>query len=176
MKKKYNVFIIVALLVVIALLLVGKNNKHHRKVRLFEKSDYSAEYRYNKSENDIKAFIYKWFAGFDHQAYRTFFVRHLTKDININFPDMQVNSKKDFRKWYKKVTKNIKQNSHSLSNLTVKGNDKTGWIADVDILWEAKDYKGNDIKAKIHQKFYIVVKKYRKIKKIYIKQIKVSTK
>jgi hypothetical protein len=45
------------------------------------------------SPNDIKAFVYQWFAYFDHQADLERITRHLGDLVDMAFPDFPIRSK-----------------------------------------------------------------------------------
>jgi ankyrin repeat protein len=68
--------------------------------------DYNAKISY--SENDVKAFVYTWFAGFDHQADIGVFKRHLNPEkVDMHFPDFPIKGITDFERWYNNVIDNI---------------------------------------------------------------------
>lgn len=125
-----------------------------------KKYDHNAKTIY--SENDVKAFVYKWFSGFDHQADIGVFKRHLNPEkIDMYFPDFLIKSMADFERWYSNVIDNIQWNSHRISNLKVSGDEITGFSVSLDINWKAKTYKDETYDMNIHQEWMVKVDKTR---------------
>lgn len=123
--------------------------------------DHDAKIMYN--ENDVKAFVHSWFAGFDHQSDRWFFERHLdTENVDMYFPEFgPIKSISDFEKWYQGVIDNIQWNFHEISNLRVSGNEEKGFSVSLDISWKAKKYEGATLCTEVHQVWKVKVNKDR---------------
>lgn len=114
------------------------------------------------SENDVIAFVYSWFAGFDHQADISMFKKHLNPEkIDMYFPDFPIKSIEDFERWYNNVIDNIQWNSHRISNLKVSGDEINGFSVSLDINWKAKAYNGENYDMNIHQDWKVKVDKSR---------------
>jgi hypothetical protein len=112
------------------------------------------------SENDVKAFVYNWFAGFDHQAPIATFKKHLDpKNVDMLFPDFPIKNISDFERWYNGVIANIEWNSHAISNLYVTGSETEGFLVSLNINWKAKTYKGENYDVNIHQEWTVTVDK-----------------
>jgi ankyrin repeat protein len=74
--------------------------------------NYDHHARTTYSENDVKAFVYNWFAGFDHQADIGVFKRHLKPEkVDMYFPDFPIKSISDFERWYNNVIDTIQWNA-----------------------------------------------------------------
>lgn len=115
------------------------------------------------SENDVIAFVYSWFAGFDHQADINMFKKHLNPEkVDMYFPDFPIKSMEDFERWYNNVVDNIEWNAHRISNLKVSGDEVNGFSVGLDINWKAKTYKGETYDMNIHQDWMVKVDKSRK--------------
>lgn len=122
--------------------------------------DYNAKTSY--SENDVKAFVYTWFAGFDHQADIGVFKKHLNPEkVDMHFPDFPIKSISDFERWYNNVIDAIQWNTHRISNLLVSGDKINGFSVSLDINWRAKTYKGETYDMNIHQDWMVKVDKSR---------------
>ncbi|MEW6664234.1 MAG: ankyrin repeat domain-containing protein [Thermodesulfobacteriota bacterium] len=51
-------------------------------------------------KNDVKAIVYQWFAGFDHQTDIALFKNHLDPDkVDTHFPDLPIRSLSGFEMW-----------------------------------------------------------------------------
>lgn len=123
--------------------------------------DYSAKTSY--SENDVKAFVYTWFAGFDHQADIGVFKQHLNPEkVDMHFPNFPIKSISDFERWYNNVIDAIQWNAHTISNLKVSGDDINGFSVSLDINCKAKTYTGETYDMNIHQDWMVKVDKSRK--------------
>lgn len=117
---------------------------------------YDQQARNELSQNDIKAFVYAWFAKFDHQAPLEQIVSHLGDELDMAFPGFPILSKADFQRWYQGVIDNIQWNSHEISNLEVSGNQNDGWKVSLDVRWQARTYDGQQYDQLIHQDWQLV--------------------
>ena len=165
--KRYF-FIIFILSISLYMIVSFKNSS----VTHYEKSNYDSKARYNISQNDIAAFVYRWFASFDHQLDRRYLLPFLSNNINISYPDFTINSLDDFNKWYDNVIANINFNSHTISNLKIENTQPNNWIVDFDILWNAKTYANEKISQNIHQSWLLNVVKKKQKNIIIVQSIK----
>lgn len=114
------------------------------------------------SENDVIAFVYSWFARFDHQVDINLFKKHLDPErVDMMFPDFPITKMEDFERWYTGVVENIQWNSHKLSNITVNGDENSGFAVSLDINWKARTYKGEKYDVNVHQDWEVKVDKNR---------------
>ncbi len=141
-----------------------KDNKQEIAAYLESQSRkvYSPDARNYYSENDVKAFVYRWFAGFDHQVEPDYFLVHLDPDhVDMHFPDFPIKSIRDFLDWYQGVIDNIGWNSHKLTDLAVSGSEKDGFSASLNIRWQARTYDGQKYDINVHQDWQVSVDKER---------------
>ncbi len=93
------------------------------------------------SKNDVSAFVYEWFAMFDHQVDIDELKKHLPKQkVTMNFPNFPIKEMADFERWYQGVIDNIQFNSHDISNLKVSGDEKNGFKVFLHVNWKANTY------------------------------------
>lgn len=118
--------------------------------------NYNKEARYEYSQSDVISFIYKWFAGFDHQRETGFFLKYINEPVDMSYPDFPIKSKDDFCRWYKGVKDNIAWNTHAIRNIEVYGNQTSGWHLSYDVQWKAKDYKGKAFEMTVHQEMDLI--------------------
>lgn len=118
--------------------------------------NYNYQARFEYSQSDVISFIYKWFAGFDHQVETGYFLKHLQTPVDIEYPDFPVRSKDDFCRWYKGVTDNIAWNAHAVRNIEVSGNQSNGWHVSYDVNWTAKDYNKKEYALTVHQEVDLI--------------------
>jgi hypothetical protein len=128
----------------------------------FNRKKYDHKAKTSYSENDVKAFVYNWFAGFDHQVDIGVFKRHLNSEkVDMHFPDFPIKSISDFERWYSNVIDTIQWNVHKISNLKVSGDEMGGYSVSLDINWKARTYKGETYDMNIHQDWMVKVDKSR---------------
>jgi len=119
---------------------------------------YDAAARAQYSHNDVAAFVYSWFAGFDHQTDINHFTRHLNAEqVSMHFPDFPINSIADFTRWYDDVRNNIQWNSHGISNLKISGTEKEGFKVALDVRWKARTYDGDLYDVPVHQDWTVQI-------------------
>ncbi|PWJ42023.1 hypothetical protein [Sediminitomix flava] len=122
------------------------------------------------THNDVKSFVYKWFANIEKKEDRKFFHKHLPKEkIDMLFPDFPIRTTEEFDRWYEMELDKLSWNSHDISELKVNGNETLGWKISIDLTWETKteNNKANylnqthtwDVVADNKQNF--VIKKFR---------------
>ncbi|HHF0518543.1 TPA: hypothetical protein ACPHW8_000223 [Vibrio alginolyticus] len=117
---------------------------------------YDAKARYEMSENDVKSFIYQWFAAFDHQLESGYYLNRLTDSVQMQYPDSIISSKEDFLRWYKGVTDNIIWNAHSISGMKVSGNQQNGWNVSYDVNWKATTKDNQNYDLMVHQELRVI--------------------
>lgn len=117
---------------------------------------YQEEARYTFSENDVKSFVYQWFAAFDHQREAGYFLNRIATPIKLQYPDFPITSQSDFLRWYKGVTDNIVWNSHSINSMAVSGDQKSGWNVSYNVNWKAKTKDGQHYDLVVRQALHII--------------------
>ncbi|MFZ0613589.1 MAG: hypothetical protein WAM73_15225 [Desulfobacterales bacterium] len=114
------------------------------------------------SENDVKAFVYQRFAGFDHQVDIAFFKKHLNPGkIDMRFPDFPIQNLSDFERWYNNVIATIKWNAHKILKLNVAGDEISGFSVSLVVNWKAKTYDGKNYDMNVHQGWQVTTDKNR---------------
>jgi hypothetical protein len=108
------------------------------------------------TENDVKAFVYSWFAGFDKQADEGFFLSHLDDaDMVIEFPERTLKSHKDFIDWYAGIKKDIAYNRHHIKDVLVSFVSPGKYEALIELEWTARKRDGSSVDMPIAQKWEI---------------------
>ncbi|SHH21079.1 hypothetical protein [Ferrimonas marina] len=118
--------------------------------------NYDAKARAEFSHNDVAAFVYQWFAGFDHQREARFFLERIAEPVALHYPDAPLRSVDDFLGWYQGVIDNIAWNAHELSELSIQGNQQQGWQVSYLVRWQARDYSGQNLEMDVAQQLVIV--------------------
>ena len=119
-------------------------------------TSYDAQARYVMSENDVKSFVYQWFAAFDHQRESGYFVNRIATPVKMQYPGTPISSIEDFLAWYKGVTDNIVWNSHNIVSMDVKGDQKSGWTVSYDVRWKATSKNNEQYDMIVHQELEII--------------------
>ena len=117
---------------------------------------YQAEARYTLSENDVKSFVYQWFAAFDHQREPGYFLNRIAQPVDLNYPGTPIDSQAGFLKWYKGVTDNIVWNGHTIDGIKVSGNQAKGWDVAYVVNWKATAKDGTRYDMMVEQQLHII--------------------
>ncbi|MEZ9060513.1 hypothetical protein [Vibrio pelagius] len=117
---------------------------------------YDQAARYEMSENDVKSFVYQWFAAFDHQRESGYFLNRIADSVQMQYPDFPIASEEDFLRWYQGVTDNIVWNAHSIQGMKVTGDQKSGWLVSYDVNWKATSKDGQNYDAMVHQELRVI--------------------
>ena len=118
--------------------------------------NYQPQARYTLSNNDVKSFIYRWFAAFDHQREAGYFLNRIASPIEMHYPGAPIRSEQDFLNWYKGVTDTIIWNSHQIDQIEVSGSQKLGWEASYRVRWQAREKSGATHDVMVAQRLYII--------------------
>ncbi|WP_374947626.1 ester cyclase [Agreia sp.] len=81
------------------------------------------------NHNDVRSFVHAWFAAFDHAAEAEFFTTHLD-DGDMTFTldgDALAHDHASFRDWYADALRHIPWDFHSIIEIDIAGNHRTGW-------------------------------------------------
>ncbi len=117
---------------------------------------YDAQARYEMSENDVKSFVYQWFAAFDHQRESGYFVNRRATPVNLQYPGTPISSLEDFLAWYQGVTDNITWNSHNIESMDVQGDQQSGWTVSYEVRWKAVSKNNEKYDMMVHQDLEII--------------------
>ena len=89
--------------------------------------------------NDIRAFVYEWFANFEHIVDADYFLSHLDEsEMEISFPEQKITNHTQFKTWYADVQNHIPWDFHDLSNLEIVGNQEQGFIVKFIVNWHGE--------------------------------------
>ncbi|MFM2577471.1 hypothetical protein [Vibrio fortis] len=117
---------------------------------------YDAKARYEMSDNDVKSFVYQWFAEFDHQRESGYFVNRIAQPVNMQYPGTPINSVEAFLAWYQGVTDNIIWNSHDIVSMDVQGDLASGWTVSYDVRWQATSKTKEKFDMMVHQELEVI--------------------
>ena len=143
-------FLIFLLLLPMALQAEGQDNPKETRQPTVKTTSYSP------NENDVKSFVYRWFAWLDHQVADFLLLYHISNDdLLMKFPEATLRSHADFQKWYAGVKADIQSNTHELTNIkvTLLGNNR--YRVELDLRWLARTYKGKLIDARFKQQWLL---------------------
>lgn len=155
-KQKMNKNLVIGLLT--GLLAIGgvQASTHNSDDINTLSTTYRHKARYDLSENDVKSFVYQWFAAFDHQREAGYYLNRIAEPVNLHYPDSIIKSKADFLRWYKGVTDNIIWNGHTIKGMSVSGDQQSGWDVSYDVNWKATAKDGNKYDVLVHQDLHII--------------------
>lgn len=117
-----------------------------------------AEGRPGVTDNDVKSFVYEWFALFDHQADESRFLPRLgTVNLTMTLPETTLHSQADFGRWYRGILERIKTNSHDVRDLRVTKRADGGYDVELTVRWQATTFAGESIDQTFRQNWEIAI-------------------
>lgn len=106
--------------------------------------------------NDVRAFVYQWFDGFDHQRPETFFLAYLPEyDLDMHYPDTGIRTREDFHRWYANVQRTVASNTHDVSDLEIAPLGEGRYAVSLNVLWQARTHDGESIALQVHQEWQV---------------------
>ena len=107
--------------------------------------------------NEVKSFVYSWFALLDRQVSEISLLKFLDQDnLMMKFPSMMVNNHEDFSQWYLNLQQNIKTNIYDIEQLSVIPTGAGEFEVQLKVNWQAKTLEGADITRTYQQRWKIV--------------------
>lgn len=107
--------------------------------------------------NEVKSFVYSWFALLDRQVSEISLLKFLAQDnLTMKFPSMMVNNHEDFSQWYLNLQKDIKTNSYDIQQLLVIPTGAGEFEVKLKVNWQAKTLEGANITQSYTQQWKIV--------------------
>ena len=107
--------------------------------------------------NEVKSFIYSWFALLDRQVSEISLLKFLDTDsLTMQFPEMTVKNADEFSKWYLGVQKTIKTNTYNVKQLEVVPKDKGEFDVRLKVDWQATTRDGKAISQTYRQQWTII--------------------
>ena len=119
---------------------------------------------YVANVNEVKTFIYSWFALLDRQVSKISLLKFLDLDnLTMQFPEMTVNNSDDFSKWYLGVQEAIKSNTHDVKLLEVTPKKNGEFDVKLVLDWQAKTRQGETVTQAYRQRWKIVTNENRRL-------------
>ena len=107
--------------------------------------------------NEVKSFVYSWFALLDHQGAEISLLKFLDRDnLTMQFPEMTVNNQDDFRKWYLGVQEAIETNTHNIQQLEVMPKENGEFNIKARVNWQAQTREGEAVAQDYQQQWKVV--------------------
>ncbi|BDD07213.1 hypothetical protein [Aureibacter tunicatorum] len=101
-----------------------------------EKTKERKQERRQLSPNDIKAFIFQWYANIDHRRAKRDLLPYMTENVRIT--GRGIYKKSEFRKWYREYKKSVVKGKHYIQSIQVDGSEDQGWMVFVNYRWVAE--------------------------------------
>jgi|CXWL01.1.fsa_nt_gi hypothetical protein len=91
------------------------------------------------NENEIKSFVYHWFALFDKHVEVAQFLGLIAEDgLEMQYPGAdKISSHEDFKNWYAGVGNVIKSNTHAVEHIHLNHRADRKYEVDLVVLWQA---------------------------------------
>ena len=101
------------------------------------------------NSNDVRSFVYEWFARFEHLSGPEYFLAHLDDgDMEIRFPEQTLRSHADFLHWHEDIVRHIPWEFHDVRNLEVGGDPEAGFHVSFEVGWYGEKAGGEEIDPK----------------------------
>ena len=114
--------------------------------------------------NEVKTFVYSWFALLDRQVSEISLLKFLDKDnLKMEFPEMTVNNPDDFSNWYLGVQETIKSNTHNVQEVEVTPKGNGEFDVKVEVNWQAQTRDGEAIDRAYQQQWKIITDRNRRL-------------
>ena len=114
--------------------------------------------------NEVKTFVYSWFALLDRQVSEISLLKFLDKDnLTMKFPEMTVNNPDDFSEWYLGVQEAISSNTHDVRLVEVTPKDNGEFDVMVEVNWQAQTREGEELNQVYQQQWKIVSDRNRRL-------------
>ena len=114
--------------------------------------------------NEVKTFVYSWFALLDRQVSEISLSKFLDKDnLTMEFPEMTVNNLDDFSTWYLGVQEAIKSNTHNVRQVEVTPQGNGEFNVNVAVNWLAQTREGEEINQAYQQQWKIITDRNRRL-------------
>ena len=112
---------------------------------------------YVANVNEVKSFIYSWFALLDRQVSEVSLLKFLDLDnLTMQFPEMTINDREEFGDWYLGVQEAIESNSHDVKLLEVTPQENGEFDIKLVVDWQAETRQGETITQSYLQEWKIV--------------------
>jgi hypothetical protein len=113
---------------------------------------------YVPDENDVKSFVYHWFAWLDHQVEDFLFLYHVSKDdLVMEVPQAKITSHADFVKWYQGLRSETKSIKYEVGDIKVKELPGNKFNVEISVRCKSKTVKGETLDAKYAQHWELSV-------------------
>ena len=114
--------------------------------------------------NEVKTFVYSWFALLDRQVAEISLVKFLDEDnLTMEFPEMTVNNPDDFSEWYLGVQEAIKSNVHDVRQVDVTPQGNGQFDVTVEVNWQAQTREDEAIEQAYQQQWKIITDRNRRL-------------
>ena len=120
--------------------------------------------RYVANVNEVKSFIYSWFALLDRQVSEISLLKFLDLDnLMMQFPEMTVSDREEFSEWYLGVQKAIESNTHDVKQLEVTPKNNGEFDVKLVVDWQAKTRQKELVTQTYLQQWKIVTDERRRL-------------
>ncbi|MDD5584740.1 MAG: hypothetical protein PHV55_06770 [Candidatus Omnitrophica bacterium] len=123
-----------------------------------EKTTGQNQASYVPDENDVKSFVYRWFAWLDHQVEDFLFLYHLSKeDLLMEMPEVKITTHAGFIKWYQAARSETESIMYEVGDITVKHLAGGKYSVALSVRCKSKTIKGKTRDVKYKQNWELSV-------------------
>lgn len=114
--------------------------------------------------NEVKSFIYSWFALLDRQVSEISLLKFLDLDnLTMQFPETTVNNEQEFSNWYSGIQEAIESNTQDVRILEVTPLGNGEFDVKLVVDWQARTRQGETVTQTYLQQWKIVTDKRRRL-------------
>jgi hypothetical protein len=118
--------------------------------------EYDTTAKTQPNPNDIKALVYHWFAGLDHQVDLEYFTPYLpTANLDLHFYNTDIQTRPDLDSWYATVQHTMAWNAHEINQITVTGTAENGWTVLIAMHHMLLQHDGKHMSIHCHQSWTV---------------------
>ena len=113
--------------------------------------------------NEIKIFIYSWFALLDRQVSEISLFKFLDFDnLTMEVPEATISDRQDFSNWYLELQRDIETNTYDVEQLEVTPRGE-GFDVRLRVNWQAETRNGGTLERAYQQQWKIITDERRRL-------------
>ena len=114
--------------------------------------------------NEIKIFIYSWFALLDRQVSEISLFKFLDFDnLTMEVPEATISDRQDFSNWYLELQKDIETNTYDVEQLEVTPLGNGEFDVKLRVNWQAETRNGEILERAYQQQWKIITDERRRL-------------
>ena len=114
--------------------------------------------------NEVKIFIYSWFALLDRQVSEISLFKFLDFDnLTMQVPEATIGDRQDFSDWYLELQRDIETNTYDVEQLEVTPTGEGEFDVRLRVNWQAQTRDGETVERTYQQQWKIITDERRRL-------------